>query len=64
MPQPDRLPGTPEFRVALRDALEGLREVTYVNGVATMSATDHVGQDARARVLAVIRDGKWQALPQ
>ena len=57
-------PGTPEFRVALRDALEGLREVTYVNGVATMSSTDHVGQDARARVMAVIRDGKWQALPQ
>ena len=57
-------PGTPEFRTALRDALEGLREVTYVNGVATMSATDHVGQDARARVMAVIKDGKWQALPQ
>ena len=57
-------PGTPEFRAALRDALEGLREVTYVNGVATMSSTDHVGQDARARVMAVIRDGKWQALPQ
>ncbi len=57
-------PGTPEFRAALRDALEGLREVTYVNGVATMSTTDHVGQDARARVMAVIRDGKWQALPQ
>jgi branched-chain amino acid transport system substrate-binding protein len=57
-------PGTPEFRTALRDALEGLREVTYVNGVATMSTTDHVGQDGRARVMAVIRDGKWQALPQ
>ena len=57
-------PGTPEFRTALRDALEGLREVTYVNGVATMSATDHLGQDARARVMAVIKDGKWQALPQ
>jgi branched-chain amino acid transport system substrate-binding protein len=57
-------PGTPEFRAALRDALEGLREVTYVNGVANMSATDHVGQDARARVMAVIKDGKWQALPQ
>lgn len=57
-------PGTPEFRTALRDALEGLREVTYVNGVATMSSTDHIGQDARARVMAVIKDGKWQALPQ
>jgi branched-chain amino acid transport system substrate-binding protein len=57
-------PGTPEFRTALRDALEGLKNVVYVNGTATMSATDHVGQDQNARVMAVIKDGKWQALPQ
>jgi branched-chain amino acid transport system substrate-binding protein len=57
-------PGTPEFRAALRDALEGLRDFTYVNGVVNMSATDHVGQDERARVMAIIKDGTWQALPQ
>jgi branched-chain amino acid transport system substrate-binding protein len=57
-------PGTPEFRNALRDALEGLKNVVYVNGTATMSTTDHVGQDQNARVMAVIKDGKWQALPQ
>ncbi|MCG7360731.1 ABC transporter substrate-binding protein [Roseomonas sp. ACRSG] len=57
-------PGTPEFRTALRDALEGLKGVVYVNGTATMSTTDHVGQDQNARVMAVIKDGKWQALPQ
>ncbi|MCQ4160021.1 ABC transporter substrate-binding protein [Roseomonas sp. GC11] len=55
-------PGTPEFRAALRDALEGLRNVVYVNGVANMSPTDHVGQDHRARVMAVIRNGGWQLL--
>jgi branched-chain amino acid transport system substrate-binding protein len=57
-------PGTAEFRVALRDALEGLKGVVYVNGTANMSTTDHVGQDQNARVMAVIKDGKWQALPQ
>jgi branched-chain amino acid transport system substrate-binding protein len=57
-------PGTPEFRAALRDALEGLRDVTYVNGVVNMSATDHIGQDERARVMAIIKDGTWQALPR
>jgi branched-chain amino acid transport system substrate-binding protein len=57
-------PGTPEFRTALRDALEGLKGVVYVNGTANMSTTDHVGQDQNARVMAVIKDGKWQALPQ
>ncbi|MBO1074093.1 ABC transporter substrate-binding protein [Roseomonas marmotae] len=57
-------PGTPEFRAALRDALEGLKGVVYVNGTATMSPADHVGQDENARVMAVIKDGKWQALPQ
>jgi branched-chain amino acid transport system substrate-binding protein len=57
-------PGTAEFRVALRDALEGLKNVVYVNGVANMSTTDHVGQDERARVMAVIKNGTWQVLPQ
>ncbi|MFD2235988.1 ABC transporter substrate-binding protein [Aureimonas populi] len=56
-------PGTPEFRAALRDALEGLSDVTYVNGVATMSPTDHIGQDERARVIVTIEDGGWKLLP-
>ncbi len=56
-------PGTPEFRAALRDALEGLSDVTYVNGVATMSESDHVGQDERARVVVTIEDGGWKLLP-
>ena len=56
-------PGTPEFRAALRDALEGLSGVTYVNGVATMSPTDHVGQDKRARVLAEVHDNAWKFIP-
>lgn len=57
-------PGTPEFRAALRDALEGLKGVVYVNGTATMSPTDHVGQDEPSRVMVTIQNGTWKLLPQ
>jgi len=52
-------PGTKEFRHALRDALEATRDLPVTNGVATMSKADHLGLDARARVLVHIKDGKW-----
>ena len=53
-------PGTREFRVALRDALEGVKEAVGTHGVFTMTATDHLGFDSRARVMLQIVDGKWQ----
>ncbi len=52
-------PGTPEFRVALRDALEDTRNLTVPNGVLNISAQDHQGFDERARVMATIRDNKF-----
>ncbi|MBS0559519.1 MAG: ABC transporter substrate-binding protein [Proteobacteria bacterium] len=57
-------PGTPEFRAALRDALEGLHNVVLSQGVSTMSPTDHNGFDTRARVMVTIKDGKWVLLPE
>ncbi|GGC67956.1 ABC transporter substrate-binding protein [Chelatococcus reniformis] len=57
-------PGTPEFRAALRDALEGAKDVVYSQGVVNMTPQDHVGQDERARVMVVIEDGKWKLVPQ
>ncbi|MFI5015141.1 MAG: ABC transporter substrate-binding protein [Hyphomicrobiales bacterium] len=54
--------GKPEFRSALRDALEGLKEVVYSHGVATMTPTDHVGQDARSRVMVTVQDGRWKLM--
>ncbi len=51
-------PGTPQFRAALRDALE-TSNVVGVHGVFVMSATDHNGLDNRARVMVRIDDGKW-----
>jgi branched-chain amino acid transport system substrate-binding protein len=52
-------PGTKEFRAALRDALEGLKNVPGAHGIFNMSANDHLGLDQRAAVMIQIRDGKW-----
>ncbi len=57
-------PGTEEFRVALRDALEQERDVIGCQGVFNMSATNHNGMDERARVLIVVRDGRFRLLPE
>jgi len=52
-------PGTPEFRKALRDALEATKNLIVPNGVINMSAQDHVGLDQRARVMAKIENNRW-----
>ena len=54
-------PGTPEFHAALRDALEGLKDVAGAHGIFNMSATDHLGLDQRARVMVKIDNGTWKA---
>ena len=56
-------PGTPEFRAALRDALEGQKELVMTHGISTNSATDHNGFDTRARVMVTIQNGAWKLLP-
>jgi branched-chain amino acid transport system substrate-binding protein len=56
-------PGTPEFRAALRDALEGEKGIVLDHGIATMTPTDHNGFDERARVMVTIKDGGWKLLP-
>lgn len=55
-------PGTVEFRTALRDALETAREVVGAQGVFNMSAQDHNGMDRRARVMMVVKGGRWTLL--
>ena len=56
-------PGTPEFRAALRDALETAYDLVLIGGVAEMTADDHSGFDKRARVMVTIQDGTWKLLP-
>lgn len=53
-------PGTAEFRSALRDALENVREAAAAHGIFNMSPTDHLGLDQRARVMVQIQDGGWK----
>ena len=56
-------PGTVEFRIALRDALEQIKELPGAHGIFTMSATDHLGLDQRARVMVKIENGAWKYQP-
>jgi len=56
-------PGTPEFRAALREALENAKEVHGAHGIFNMSPTDHLGLDQRARVMVKIENGAWKYQP-
>ncbi len=55
-------PGTDEFRVALRDALEKTHDLVGLSGIYDMTPTNHNGQDARAAVLVEVKDGAWKAI--
>jgi branched-chain amino acid transport system substrate-binding protein len=57
-------PGTPEFRAALRDALEQIKELVGTQGVYTMTPQDHSGFDRRGRELMQLRNGVWQRLAE
>lgn len=53
-------PGSKEFRKALRDALEGTKNLTGAHGVFNMSPQDHLGYDQRARVIVKVENGTWK----
>ena len=56
-------PGTPEFRAALRDALEQTKDVSGAHGVFNMTEKDHLGLDQRARVMVKVENGAWKYQP-
>jgi len=53
-------PGTPEFRQAVRDALESTKELVGTHGIYNMTTTDHNGVDNRAAVLVRVEAGAWK----
>jgi branched-chain amino acid transport system substrate-binding protein len=53
-------PGTKEFRAALRDALEGVKNAPGAHGIFNMSPNDHLGLDQRSAVMVQIKNGAWQ----
>ncbi len=56
-------PGTPEFRAALRDEIENVKELPASQGVFNMSTSEHAGMDERGRVIVEVVDGKWTYQP-
>jgi len=56
-------PGTPEFRAAMRDAIENVKNLSASQGMFNMSPTDHSGFDERSRVMVKVEGGKWVYQP-
>jgi branched-chain amino acid transport system substrate-binding protein len=52
-------PGTPEFRAALKDAMEGMGRTIFSHGVMNWSATDHWGYTNETGVMLKVADGKF-----
>jgi len=56
-------PGTPEFRQAVRNALEATKELVGTQAVYNMQPTDHNGGgDKRAVVLVRVQSGAWKLM--
>jgi branched-chain amino acid transport system substrate-binding protein len=55
-------PGSKEFRAALREALEGIKNLPVAHGVVNMSPQDHLGFDQRARVMVRVDNGAWKLI--
>ncbi len=53
-------PGTPEYRLALRDAITSTRELVGTHAVYTFKPGDRYGTDERSRVLVRLEKGAWK----
>lgn len=55
-------PGTAEFRSALRDEIEGLKNVATTAGPVTMTAEDHNGYSPDAPTMIEVKNGQFTAI--
>jgi branched-chain amino acid transport system substrate-binding protein len=53
-------PGTPEFRAAIRDAMETMGRTIFSHGVMNWTATDHWGFTNETGVMLQVVDGKFK----
>jgi branched-chain amino acid transport system substrate-binding protein len=53
-------PGTPEFRAAIRDAMETMGRTVFSHGVMNWTATDHWGYTLETGVMLKVVDGKFK----
>ncbi len=56
-------PGTPEYKVALRDALASTKNLVGTHGVYNFEANQVYGMDDRAHVIVKHEKGNWTLLP-
>jgi branched-chain amino acid transport system substrate-binding protein len=56
-------PGTPEFRAALRDAIEGMGRTVLCHGVLTYSKDNHWGFTVETPVMLKVVNGDWKIEP-
>ncbi len=52
-------PGTPAFRAALRDAIEGMGRTVFSHGVMNWTAADHWGYTNETGVMLKVVNGDW-----
>ena len=60
---PGTIPGTPQFRAALRNAMESVHGLAGAEAIFTLSPTDHAGAQPDSQVLVEIRGGAYRLLP-
>ena len=56
-------PGTPEFRAALRDAIETMGRTIFAHGVMNWTPADHWGYTNETGVLLQVQGGKFVVAP-
>jgi branched-chain amino acid transport system substrate-binding protein len=56
-------PGTPAFRLALRDAIVNTRELVATHGVYNFKPDNRYGSDERSRVMVKLEKGQWKLVP-
>jgi branched-chain amino acid transport system substrate-binding protein len=56
-------PGTPAFRLALRDAIVSTKELVGTHGVYNFKADNRYGSDERSRVMVKLEKGQWKLVP-
>ncbi len=57
-------PGTPAYRVALRDAIVSTKELVGTHSVYNFKPADRYGSDERSRVIVKLEKGQWKLVPR
>ncbi|KQW64470.1 ABC transporter substrate-binding protein [Variovorax sp. Root411] len=56
-------PGTPPYRIALRDAIVSTKELVGTHGIYTFKPGDSYGSDRRGVVIVQMNKGQWKLVP-